>query len=126
MARYTGETGESETVHHNRKCLVLLILGLAALVGPQLGVLHTHLLGYEETDAYGTQWFYWTVADSLAPGHWPLYTPLLHFPTGLDLWASTGGNLLDAVLAMPLRLLFGEAGQHPFGAGPAVSRPRPG
>lgn len=55
-------------------------------------------------DAYGTQWFYWWTTLQLEetdPG------ALLFFPWGKDLYRHTGGNLLDATLAAPLRLLLG-------------------
>jgi len=73
------------------------LLGLAA-IGPALST--GGLPGRAFVDAHGTQWWYWAVSQP-SPG------ALLRFPDGVDLFAHTGLNVVDALLAMLPRALFG-------------------
>ncbi len=85
-----------------------------ALLGPGLLELHDHILGVEDVDGYGTQWFYWVVYDILGSGQalslesWTHDTRMFH-PFGKDIFRHTGSNLLDAAAAAPLRALLGAA-----------------
>lgn len=86
----------------------LLALGLVGVVlGPALPKLHSHLLGIAEVDHFGTQWFYWFTQRGLLEGGSLLHTDLFFHPWGKDVLVHTGANLLDALLALPLRLLLG-------------------
>ena len=87
--------------------LVASLLALAAW-GPLLPSLAEGYIGVEYVDGFGTQWFYWFVergVRSLEPmGH----TDLFFYPWGKDIFAHTGTNILDAVFAVPFRMLLGE------------------
>lgn len=58
-------------------------------------------------DGFGTHWFFWYVQEVMAGRTGWLHTDLLFYPWGKDVYVHTGGNLLDAVLATPLLLVFG-------------------
>ena len=68
---------------------------------------HARLAGEAFLDGMGTQWFFalpgwaWEGRSGLA------HTDLLFHPWGKELFLHTGGNLVDAVLAWPLRAVFG-------------------
>jgi hypothetical protein len=86
----------------------LLAAGLVGLVlGPALPRLHSHFLGVAEVDHFGTQWFYWFTQRGLLEGGSLLHTELFFHPWGKDVLLHTGANVLDALLALPLRLLLG-------------------
>jgi hypothetical protein len=86
----------------------LLTAGLAGLLlGPALPRLHRHFLGIAEVDHFGTQWFYQFTQRGLLEGSSLLRTEQFFHPWGKDVLLHTGANLLDAVLALPLRLLLG-------------------
>lgn len=85
--------------------LVLVVAGTA--LGPALPRLGTHLLGVDGVDTHGTAWFYWMVDQALAQGGTLTRTELLYWPWGKDLHVQTGTNVLDALLAVPLRRLLG-------------------
>jgi hypothetical protein len=87
--------------------LVLGVLLVGAVLGPALPRLHRHFLGIAEVDHFGTQWFYWFTERGLLEGESLLHTDLFYHPFGKDVLAHTGANVLDAILAMPLRLLLG-------------------
>ena len=61
----------------------------------------------ESVDGYGTLWYYWFVGESLESGQSPFTTDLFFYPYGKDMFADSGGNILDALLAWPLRTLLG-------------------
>lgn len=85
-----------------------LALGLyVALFGGDLGSLAARFLGQEAVDAYGTHWFYWFVERSLAEHTSMSHTDLYFFPFGKDIYAHTGANVLDAIIALPFRLALG-------------------
>ena len=89
--------------------LVLLgVLGFGWLaMGPHLAEWNQVYLGADDVDTWGTQWFYWLI------GRWTqgdvsfAHTDLLYFPWGKDVYLHTGGNVLDAFAALPLRFVFG-------------------
>jgi hypothetical protein len=66
-----------------------------------------NLLGSAWLDGFGTQWFYWWMEEVVAGRSALERTDLLFFPWGKDVYLHTGGNLLDALLAAPLRLALG-------------------
>ena len=80
---------------------------LGAVFGPTLSRLHTHFLGIEYVDHYGTQWFYWFVEQQVRTGESSDHTGLFFHPWGKDIYAHTGTNVLDAWLAVPFRILLG-------------------
>lgn len=65
------------------------------------------LVGRAWVDGFGTHWFYWYVREILAGRQSPAHTDLFFYPWGKDIFAHTGSNLLDALLAAPLLSLFG-------------------
>lgn len=112
MSREGGPS--SERAWH----LFVVGLGLAlalAVLGPSLPRLGSHLLGSEYVDHYGTQWFYWFTAHALGQGQPLGHTDLFFHPYGKDIFGHTGTNVLDALLAVPLRALLGPvAGYNAF------------
>jgi hypothetical protein len=93
--------------------LPLAVLAAALLlVHPVLQNLSEHLLGIEEVDGYGTQWFYWVVYElwteqgSIDLSDLQESTVVFH-PYGKDIYSHTGSNLLDAFLAIPFRWMLG-------------------
>ncbi|MCB9760600.1 MAG: hypothetical protein H6739_12230 [Alphaproteobacteria bacterium] len=87
-------------------CAALIAaLGFDLVAGP-LG-LSGGLLGDEGVDQYGTQWFYWFTAEKLLAWESPARAEVFFHPWGKDIYAHTGANVLDAVLAVPLRAALG-------------------
>lgn len=87
---------------------LLVVLGLfAAVFGAELAGLAERFLGLEYVDHYGTQWFYWYTERQLRAGQGFGHTDLFFFPWGKDVFAHTGSNVLDGVLALPFRAVFG-------------------
>ena len=82
--------------------LYLLLLGAKLALEPA-----ARFIGDGGRDAWGTQWFYWLIGRRLRAGEPFAHTDLLFHPWGKDVYAHTGGNVLDAALALPLRWLFG-------------------
>lgn len=80
---------------------------LAAVLGVVARARPTQVLGSPTVDGYGTQWFYWFAGEVLAGRQAPGWTDLLFHPWGKDLYTHTGGNLLDAWIAAPLRVGLG-------------------
>lgn len=64
-------------------------------------------LGLRYVDGYGTYWWFWYLGEVLAGRQDLVHTDLLFHPWGKEVFAHTGGNLLDALLAWPLRAVFG-------------------
>jgi hypothetical protein len=86
------------------------IVGLALLLavfGPGLHQWTEVFLGRQYVDAWGTQWFYWFVGFQLRHLHGFGWTDLFFYPWGKDVYLHTGGNVLDAILAIPIRWVFG-------------------
>ncbi len=81
--------------------LSILALGTAVLAP------RTWFVGRGCIDAYGTQWFYWLASRQLLGIDGFQHTAMLFFPWGKDIYLHTGGNLLDAYLASPLRWALG-------------------
>jgi hypothetical protein len=74
----------------------LLALGAVA------GALATpgHIVG-DGVDLYGTFWFFWWIADCVANLRDPSFTDLMFHPLGKDIFAHTGNNFIDALVAVP-------------------------
>ncbi len=90
-----------------RSATLLTLLLVAVVLGPALPRLHSHFLGIAEVDHFGTQWFYWFTQRGLLEGHSLLETELFYHPWGKDVLLHTGANVLDALLAVPLRFIAG-------------------
>lgn len=90
-----------------RVVLLLGLLGVAWIWLPGLPTWGEAFLGIDYVDALGTQWFYWFVDHELSAGRPLGHTDLFFYPWGKDIFAHTGTNVLDAVLAMPVRRLLG-------------------
>lgn len=86
--------------------LIALVM-VGVVLGPALTHLASRLIGLEYVDHYGTQWFYWFTERALLGGEGFGHTDLFFFPWGKDLYAHTGANVLDGILALPFRVLFG-------------------
>ena len=94
---------------------VLVLVLVAAWLGPALPRLGSHLLGVEYVDHYGTQWFYWYAGQVLSGAQSIGHTDLFFYPWGKDIYGHTGSNLVDAFLAWPLLKLLGNvAGYNVF------------
>lgn len=87
---------------------ILAAFGVFLLVfQPVFSVFGTHFLGYEDVDAYGTHWFYWFVSGALSRFEGIGHTNLFFYPFGKDIYAHTGANVLDAVVAWPFLSALG-------------------
>src|SRR5690606_24804090 len=75
--------------------------------GPALPVLGRRFLGLEFVDGFGTQWFYWFVEHQVRRLEGFGHTDLFFYPWGKDIYRHTGANVLDGLLALPFRLIFG-------------------
>ena len=84
--------------------LLLAALLLCWQVGPMLG---THLIGIGGVDHFGTLWFHDQVWETLRQGDPRLWSGAQYHPWGVDLLGHTGANILDALLALPFRAVFG-------------------
>ncbi len=65
-----------------------------------------HVIG-DGVDMFGTFWFYWWILDCLENLRDPSFTNLMFFPLGKDIFAHTGNNFVDAVVAAPIQALLG-------------------
>lgn len=79
---------------------------LLAAAGVIPALVRDHVPG-DGVDAYGTDWFYWWIRTCLAHGGDPSHTSLFFYPDGKDIFAHTGNNFVDAVLAAPFAWVFG-------------------
>ncbi len=61
----------------------------------------------EGVDLYGSLWFHAWMDHCVRTLTWPGWTDWFFHPTGKDIFADTGANLVDAVLAVPFFALFG-------------------
>lgn len=84
-----------------------VVVAALVVLGPCLLAPHRWFAGAMHLDAYGTQWYYWLVERQLLGGEDVGRSALLFHPWGKDVFLHTGGNLLDAWLALPLRLMLG-------------------
>lgn len=80
--------------------LVALIAVLPTLLTPG------HVVG-DGVDLYGTFWFYWWIERCVAHLDNPGFTTLMFHPLGKDIFAHTGNNFVDALVAVPFQALLG-------------------
>ncbi len=85
--------------------LVLALIGV--LVWAFWDVSPQRFVGEDATDSWGTQWFYWLIGRRILDGEPFAQTDLLFHPWGKDVYLHSGGNVLDAVLALPFRYVLG-------------------
>lgn len=89
-----------------RNAALGLLVGALAMTSIW-GAPHERMIGEAFLDGMGTQWFFavpaWVATGATELGH----TDLLFYPWGKDLFLHTGGNLVDALIAAPLRALLG-------------------
>jgi hypothetical protein len=84
--------------------LSYLLLAVGAVSG---ALVHSgHVIG-DGVDLYGTFWFFWWIGDCIANFRDPSFTDLMFHPLGKDIFAHTGNNFVDAVIAQPFRWVFG-------------------
>ncbi len=82
-------------------------LAVLLVLAPVLTAPTERALGERYVDGFGTQWWFWYAGELVAGRASFFHTDLLFYPTGKDVFTHTGGNLLDAMLALPLRALLG-------------------
>ncbi|MDP2306825.1 MAG: hypothetical protein Q8P18_12450 [Pseudomonadota bacterium] len=102
-----GSPSEGGTPAVERGGLLAIGLAVVAVLGPVLLHPGTRVVGSPSVDGFGTQWFFWFASEVLSGRQPAGVTDLLFHPWGKDLYAHTGGNLVDAWLAAPLRAVLG-------------------
>ncbi len=87
----------------------LILLAVLAILSFQSVLMHLSqgFIGRFYVDAWGTQWFYWFIEHSLWWRDGVAQESLFFYPWGKDVYSHTGGNFVDAVLAIPLRVGLG-------------------
>lgn len=78
--------------------LSFVLVAVAAVSGA--ATTDGHVVG-DGVDLYGTLWFFWWVADCLENLRDPSFTDLMFHPLGKDIFAHTGNNFIDALVAAP-------------------------
>ena len=58
-------------------------------------------------DMYGTFWFYWWINHCISTLSDPGFTDLMFHPMGKDIFAHTGNNFVDALVAQPFMVALG-------------------
>ena len=81
-----------------------VLVALAAVAGALLEP--GHIVG-DGVDLYGSFWFFWWIADCVANLRDPSFTDLMFHPLGKDIFAHTGNNFVDALVAVPFVRAFG-------------------
>jgi hypothetical protein len=82
---------------------------LVAVLGIVPAMKAGHVVG-DGVDMYGTVWFYWWIQHCIATWTDPSWTDFFFYPLGKDIFAHTGNNFVDAVLAAPFIWIFGSPG----------------
>lgn len=88
---------------------VLLLYTLLALLisWPMATAFTSGIIGAEEgVDAFQGTWNLWWVATALSNAQLPFFTPLLYYPSGVDLFWQTS-QFTHGVAALPITLLLG-------------------
>jgi len=80
---------------------------LLALAGVLPALLHPGSIVGDGVDAFGTHWFYWWTRTCIEHLQNPGFTNLFFYPSGKDVFAHTGLNLVDAALSVPFQWVFG-------------------
>ena len=78
-----------------------------AVAGVLPALLHPGSIVGDGVDAYGTHWFYWWTRRCIEHLQNPGFTNLFFYPSGKDVFAHTGLNLVDAALSVPFQWVFG-------------------
>ncbi len=87
--------------------IVATAIAVVASLGGAVASPASRVAGSPTVDGFGTQWFYWFAGEVAAGRQQAGWTDLLFHPWGKDVYTHTGGNLLDAWLAWPLREALG-------------------
>jgi hypothetical protein len=85
----------------------LAAYGLLAFAGVLPALLHPGSIVGDGVDAFGTHWFYWWTRRCIEHLQSPSFTNLFFYPSGKDVFAHTGLNLVDAALSVPFQWVFG-------------------
>ncbi len=80
--------------------------GLTVLAVIWPGHLRGSFVG-DGVDVYGTFWFYGWVEFCVTHLRDPTFTDWMFHPFGKDIFAHTGGNIVDALLSVPFQWVFG-------------------
>ncbi len=87
--------------------LALFAVMALLVLGSSWSTFGTAFLGRYYVDAWGTQWFYWFTEQALLGNDDVATTSMFFYPWGKDIYAHTGGNVLDAMMAIPFRWCLG-------------------
>lgn len=71
-----------------------------------------HVAG-DGVDAFGSIWFFWWIRTCIEHLGDPSWTNLFFYPDGKNVFADTGNNFVDAVLAAPLAWVLGPLAWQP-------------
>lgn len=85
----------------------LAVYLLLAVVGVVPTLLVPGAIVGDGVDAYGTHWFYWWMRVCIERFADPGWTNFFFYPSGKDIFAHTGNNLVDAVMSVPFQWVFG-------------------
>ncbi len=78
-----------------------------AVAGVLPALLHPGAIVGDGVDAYGSHWFYWWMRACIAHLWNPAWTNFFFYPSGKDVFAHTGLNLVDATLSVPFQWALG-------------------
>ena len=107
LRRWLAEAVDAWLDRPRRVVAGLGVVAVLLAVGPDLGDWTTGFLGAAHVDQYGTQWFYWFTERAMLEGRSFAHTDLFFYPYGKDIYRHTGANVLDAIVAVPFRMLLG-------------------
>jgi hypothetical protein len=92
----------------------VVVAGLLAIVAVSNAFLLDDGVVGDGVDLYGTIWFFGWIADCIASFADPSFTDRMFHPLGKDIFAHTGNNFVDAIMAAPLVWVFGTPGWQPW------------
>jgi hypothetical protein len=104
IARFVSSTAPLSRSLQAALASLVLSICLAWVAWP---LLEHELLGGRTVDGLGSWWFQWWVDARLSQGAGLGHAPELFHPHGKDILGDTGANLVDPLLALPLRRLLG-------------------
>ena len=90
--------------------VVVVFFGLLAVAG---AIGRSGRVIGDGVDLFGTFWFYWWIDHCLRTGTDPSFTDLMFHPLGKDIFAHTGNNFVDAILAWPFQAALPYPGYQP-------------
>lgn len=110
-----GDQGHGARPASPRWLLVaeILLYALVALAAVSKALAPGMVVG-DGVDLYGSFWFYWWIGHCLETLQDPSFTDLMFYPLGKDIFAHTGNNFVDALLAQPLQKLIGYPDYQPW------------